>query len=63
LASSLKQVSDLENGSLGTTAEKTGQHLEIAGIIVAAGGLAVYLLAGKPRVIYEGTPPQAGDVK
>ncbi len=53
LAGTAKEISDLNNGSLNGSAEKNGETLEVAGIAVAVGGLAVFFLAGKPRTIYE----------
>jgi hypothetical protein len=57
LAGSLKDINTLENGSL--PKGNSGTKLIVAGIIAAVAGIAVYILAGKPRTIYEGKPAPA----
>jgi hypothetical protein len=51
LAGSLKQINELNNGNL--SSGNPGTKLEIAGIIMAAGGVAVFIVGGKPRTVYE----------
>ncbi|MGO9271178.1 MAG: hypothetical protein ACLQOO_13135 [Terriglobia bacterium] len=60
LTGTLQDVNSLNNGSL-----KSHQHvgLEIAGIAVAAAGIGVFVLAGKPRTIYEGKQVAANPTK
>jgi hypothetical protein len=60
LVSSVKDVSTLSNGNL------PGKHsyaLLIAGFAIAAGGVAILVLVGKPRLIYKAVqpPPHAGN--
>jgi len=57
LAGSAKQLSGLEGGNV--SSGNPGTKLEIAGIIVAAGGVAVAIVGGKPRSVYEATQAPA----
>jgi hypothetical protein len=61
LAGSVKQINELNNGTL--PSGSPGTKLEIAGAAVAAGGIAVFVLAGKPRTIYEAKQAPADATK
>ncbi|MGA2739003.1 MAG: hypothetical protein ABSG65_16315 [Bryobacteraceae bacterium] len=61
LAGSIKQINELNNGNL--NGGSSGTKLEVAGAIVAAGGIAVFILAGKPRTIYEAKQAPPGATK
>jgi hypothetical protein len=61
LGGTLKDVNSLQNGQL--TKGNSGQKGMVVGLIIGVGGLAVYLLAGKPRTIYEADQSAAAPVK
>jgi hypothetical protein len=52
LGGTLKDLNTLNSGAL--PKGSSGTKFEVAGIAVAAGGVAVYVLLGKPRTVYEG---------
>jgi hypothetical protein len=53
LAGSVKDVTALNSGTLNSSSGKHGEAIEVAGMAIAAGGLAAFILVGKPRTIYE----------
>jgi hypothetical protein len=60
LVNSGKDISNLSNGQLPSN---HSHAVEITGAIVAAGGVAVLVLVGKPRLIYQGTQAPASPAK
>ncbi len=53
LVGAAKDIGDINRGSLSGSTGKHGEAIEVAGLLVVAGGLAAVVLVGKPRVIYE----------
>jgi hypothetical protein len=53
LGGTAKDISDINSGKLSGSTGNHGNGLAIAGLGIAAGGIAVFFIGGKPKLIYE----------
>jgi hypothetical protein len=52
-----QDLNQLSNGQLTSSTGKHNIGLLVAGIVVAVGGIAIIVLGGRPRIIYEAKAP------